>query len=74
MATTSTVTDNLTWVSIPAHHPRDRQRVYARLQNGLPKKVTFYARPTPRWEGSSIAYDFKYFTEWATLEVVRMSA
>ena len=74
MARTNTVTDNLTWVSIPAHHPRDRQRVYARLPDGLPKKVTFYARPTPRWEGSSIVYDYKYFTEWAALEVLQRSA
>jgi hypothetical protein len=74
MATTSTVTDNLTWVSIPAHHPRDRQRVYARLQNGLPKKVTFYARPTPRWESSSIVYDFQYFAEWAPLQDLQKSA
>ena len=74
MATTKTVTDSLTWVSIPAHQPRDRQRVYARARDGLPKKVTFYARPTPRWEGSSIVYDFQYFAEWAALEVLQKSA
>ena len=73
MATTKTVTDSLTWVSIPAHRPRDRQLVYARVPNGLPKKVTFYARPTPRWEGSSIVYDFQYFAEWAALEAARKS-
>ena len=61
----ATKTDDFAWVSIPRHQPHDRQQVYARTKGGLPKKVTFYARPTPRWEGSSIAYDFQYFTEWA---------
>lgn len=70
----TTMTDRLAWISIPAHQPRDRQLVYARVKDGLPKKVTFYARPTPRWEGSSIVYDFQYFSEWAALEVVRKSA
>jgi len=70
----TTITDHLAWFSISAHQPRDRQRVYARVKGGLPKKVTFYARPTPRWEGSSIVYDFQYFGEWAALEAVRKSA
>ena len=63
MAGTTTVTDDLAWVSITADQPRNRQRVYARVKDGIPKKVVFYARPTPRWEGSSIVYDFQYFTE-----------
>ena len=74
MAGTTRTTEPLAWVSIPAHQPRDRQRVYARLPDGLPKKVTFYARPTPRWEGSSIIYDFQYFAEWAALRVLKESA
>ncbi len=68
------MTDNFAWVSASAHRPRDRQRVYARVTGGLPKKVTFYARPTPRWEGSSIIYDFHYFEEWAALEAMKKSA
>ena len=74
MQRTTTVTDQLAWVSITAARPRDRQLVYARVKDGLPKKVTFYARPTPRWEGSSMIYDFQYFAEWAALEAVRKSA
>jgi hypothetical protein len=66
--------DDIAWVSTSANQPHDRQRVYARTTGGLPKKVTFYARPTPRWEGSSIVYDFQYFTEWAPLEVLKESA
>ena len=68
------MTDDLTWSSIPDHYPDDRQPVYARVKDGLPKKVTFYARPTPRWEGSSLVYDFQYFSEWAALEVLKKSA
>jgi len=66
--------DDIAWVSTSASQPHDRQRVYARTTGGLPKKVTFYARPTPRWEGSSIVYNFQYFTEWAALEVLKKSA
>lgn len=33
----------------------------------MPKKVTYYELPSPRWEGSSIVYDFQYFAEWAAL-------
>jgi hypothetical protein len=73
-AWSTTMTDRLAWVSISLLQPHDRQLVYARVKYGKPRKVTYYARPTPRWEGSSIAYDFKYFTEWAALEVMRMSA
>ena len=68
------MTGHLTWVSTSANQPHDRQRVYARVTGGLPKKVTFYARPTPRWEGSSIIYEFQYFTEWAALEALKKSA
>ena len=68
------MTYDLAWVSISLLQPHDRQLVYARVKDGKPKKVTYYARPTPRWESSSIAYDFKYFTEWATLEVMKKSA
>ena len=60
--------DDLAWVSLSAHRPRNCQRVYARLKDGMPKKVTFYASPAPRWEGSSILYDFQYFTEWAPMD------
>jgi len=74
MRRTTTMTEHLAWVSISAHQPRDRQLVYARLKGGLPKKVTFYARPTPRWEGSSIVYDFQYFSEWAAMEAMKKSA
>jgi hypothetical protein len=41
--------------------------VYARVEHGTARLVTFYARPSPRWEGSSIVYDYDYFTEWAEL-------
>ena len=68
------MTDDLAWVSISILQPRDRQLVYARPKYGMPKKVTYYARPTPRWEGSSIVYDFRYFAEWAALEVLKKSA
>jgi hypothetical protein len=37
----------------------------------MPKKVTFYALPSPRWEGASIVYDFQYFAEWAVLGTER---
>lgn len=60
--------DDLAWVSISARQPQDSQLVYARAQHGQPKKVTFYTRPTPRWEGGSIVYDFRYFAEWAALD------
>jgi hypothetical protein len=63
--TMSILTNDLAWVSIAARRPKDRELVYARAKSGLPKKVTFYARPSPRWEGSSIVYDFLYFAEWA---------
>jgi len=59
--------DDLTWVSIPAHRPRDRQLVYARVKDGPARTVTFYAYPSPRWEGSKIVYDFRHFAEWAAL-------
>ena len=68
------MSDDIAWVSTSAHQPHDRQRVYARVTGGQPKKVTFYARPTPRWEGSSIVYEFQYFTEWAALEVLKKTA
>jgi len=68
------MTDDLAWVSITADQPRNRQRVYARVKDGLPKKVTFYAAPTPRWEGSNLVYDFQYFAEWAALEAMKKSA
>lgn len=29
--------------------------------------VTYHALPSPRWEGSSIVYDFQYFAEWAAV-------
>ena len=72
--TGATTTDSLAWVSTSTHQPRDRQLVYARVKGGQPKKVTFYARPTPRWEGSNLIYDSQYFTEWAALEAMRKSA
>jgi hypothetical protein len=59
--------DDLAWISISAYQPRNCQRVYARVKYGIPKKVTFYGRPAPRWEGSSIAYDLQYFAEWAPI-------
>jgi hypothetical protein len=68
------MTDDFAWVSIAAQRPKDRQRVYARVKDGLPKKVTFYARPTPRWEGSDIVYDFQYFEDWAAVEALKRSA
>ena len=70
----TTITDHLAWVSTSAHKPHDRQRVYARVKGGQPKKVTFFAGPTPRWEGSSIVYEFQYFPEWAALEAMKKSA
>ena len=60
--------DDLHWVSITAHQPQNNEVVYARVKYGVPRKVTFYARPTPRWEGANIVYDFLYFAEWAPLE------
>ena len=72
------MTDDLAWVSLSVRQPHDREVVYARVKPGMPKKVTFYARPSRRWEGSSIVYDFQYFAEWATLDrnhrVLRKSA
>jgi len=68
------MTDKLAWVSISLLQPHDRELVYARAKYGEPKRVTYYARPTPRWEGSSIDYNFKYFTEWAAPEALRKSA
>ena len=63
--------DNLAWVLVSARYPQDRQPVYARIKQGQPRKVTFYRRPSPRWEGSSIVYDFGYFLEWAALDAER---
>jgi hypothetical protein len=60
--------NELVWISISARRPHDREMVYARVKSGMPKKVTFYAQPSPRWEGSSIVYDFQYFAEWAALD------
>jgi hypothetical protein len=60
--------DELVWVSIDVRQPHDRQLVYARVQYGTPQKVTFFARPSARWEGASIVYEFAYFSEWAPLE------
>ena len=60
--------DDLPWVSVPVHQPHDRQLVYARVKHGIPKKVTFYASPNPRWVGANIVYDFQYFAEWAPFE------
>jgi hypothetical protein len=57
----------LAWVATSRSRPHDRQLVYARLEHGTAQLVTFYARPSPRWEGSSIVYDYEYFTEWAPL-------
>ena len=65
------MTDDLAWVSITAHQPQDSQLVYARVKYGMPKKVTFYARPTPRWEGADIVYDLQYFAEWVALDPER---
>jgi hypothetical protein len=62
------MTDDLAWIAISAHQPHDREIVYARVKSGMPKKVTFYAEPPPRWEGSSIVYDLQYFAEWAALD------
>ena len=59
--------DDLAWISMSANQPRNCQRVYARVKYGRPEKVTFYARPAPRWEGSSIAYHHHYFAEWAPI-------
>jgi hypothetical protein len=61
------MTADPTWIPITTRRPRDRQLVYARVKSGIPRKVTFYARPSPRWEGASIAYDLRYFAEWAPL-------
>jgi hypothetical protein len=63
--------DNLAWVPTSVNQPHDNQRVYARVKHGKPKKVTFYAEPTPRWEGANIVYDFQYFAEWAALDPER---
>jgi hypothetical protein len=68
------MTDTLAWVSTAAHKPHDRQRVYARVTGGSPKIVTFYAGPTPRWEGANMIYDSQYFTDWAALERLKKSA
>ena len=46
--------------------------MYARLEDGKAQLVTFYALPSPRWEGSSIVYDYQYFTEWASLPRARV--
>ena len=53
------MTDDLTWSSIPDHYPDDRQRVYARVKDGLPKKVTFYARPATFSQTRSVACSAK---------------
>ena len=63
-----TTADDLAWISITTRRPKDRELVYARVKSGMPKKVTYHAVPSPRWEGSSIVYDFQYFAEWAALE------
>jgi hypothetical protein len=55
------------WVPTSQSRPHDRQLVYARIEHGTAQLVTFYARPSPRWEGSSIIYDYQYFAEWAPL-------
>jgi hypothetical protein len=75
------MTDKLAWISISERRPHDREVVYARVKSdmpSMPRKVTFYARPTPRWEGSSIVYELQYFAEWALLDrnhrVLRKSA
>jgi hypothetical protein len=65
------MTDSLAWVALSADLPRDHEVVFARAKHGQPRKVTFYALPTPRWEGANIVYDFKYFTEWAALDSER---
>jgi hypothetical protein len=67
------MTNELSWISIATRRPQDRQLVYARVTNGMAKKVTFYALPEPRWEGASIVYDFQYFAEWAGLSAERQS-
>ena len=64
----NTTADDLAWISITTRRPKDRELVYARVKSGMPKKVTYHALPSPRWEGSSIVYDFQYFAEWAALE------
>ena len=61
------MSDGLTWVSLAAQQPQDKQVVYARSRQGTPKKVVYYADPE-RWVGSNIVYDFQYFVEWAALE------
>ncbi|HUQ52477.1 MAG TPA: hypothetical protein VM692_09665 [Gammaproteobacteria bacterium] len=63
--------EDLAWVSIAERQPDDLQLVYARIKYGQPRKVTFYARPTPRWEGANIVYDLGYFVEWAALDAQR---
>ena len=68
------MTDSLAWVSLSTDQPRDHEVVLARAKHGQPRKVTFYASPTPRWEGANIIYDFQYFTEWATLDSERKPA
>jgi hypothetical protein len=65
------MTDDLYWISLSILQPRDRQTVYARAKHGMPQKVTYYARPMPRWEGASIVYDVAYFAEWAALQGLR---
>ena len=64
----NTTADDLAWISITTRRPKDRELVYARVKSGMPKKVTYHALPSPRWEGSSIVYDFQYFAEWAALD------
>jgi hypothetical protein len=59
--------DDLHWVSMFEEQPQDGQQVWARITDGKPHKVTFYESPAPRWEGSSIVYEFDYFAEWAAL-------
>jgi len=67
------MTNELSWISIAARRPQDRELVYARVKYGMAKKVTFYALPEPRWEGAGIVYDFQYFAEWAVHSAERPS-
>ena len=57
--------DDLAWVPTSTCRPHDFQVVYARAKSGTAQKVVFHARPSPRWVGADIVYQFEYFREWA---------
>ena len=56
------------WVSTASRLPIDGQPVLAKASHGgTERRVTFYAKPAPRWEDPYFSRQLEFFDSWRPL-------